>query len=116
MSCVTVGDPWAVKQHHWKSEATENHHMRTKQQKSYGPNQLKYRALCRDLQLKSVAKLSTVIGLITKPQDSRINFRDRSKYEDSIERTFCSSRRSERTLRVKLPRLYAEYLSQHSVH
>ena len=47
----TPGDPWGVEQHHWNTGAEENQQLNpggpSNRQKSSGPNQLKYIALCR---------------------------------------------------------------------
>ena len=47
----TPGDPWGVEQHHWYTGAEENQQLNpggtSNRQKSSGPNQLKYIALCR---------------------------------------------------------------------
>ena len=70
--CVTVGDHWSANQHHWKSEANEDHQLNpggpSNRRKSSGPNQLEQIALAIKesdarsirVQLKSAAKLSTV--------------------------------------------------------
>ena len=47
----TPGDPWGVEQHHWNTGAKENQQLNpggpSNRQKSSGPNQLKWIALCR---------------------------------------------------------------------
>ena len=73
------------KQHHWKSEAKEDHQLSTggpsNRRKSSGPNQLKWIALGRGHQIgwrpihRLAAKLSTMIGLITKHADCRMTFK-----------------------------------------
>ena len=89
MCCVTDGVPWSIKQYHLKPEAKEDHQLNpgepSNRRKSSGLNQLNLIAIGRGhlyddpdlstgVQLKSAAKFSTVIGLITKYVDCHMTF------------------------------------------